>query len=162
MKKEKFGPLNPLYYSSNGTIDSVYYSDGRKLTYKEKIRLWYCWDFRSNFWNDYSIEHLKNKSVQVFIEELQNITCVPSIPEWKKIAVGTTFKKVKLITNHLGEIMTTAERVVPRYLDADRIMRLRQIDFNLIDELLKQIGTERYWDNGKVFFRKGVEEAKAI
>jgi len=147
--------LNPLYYSSNGTIDSVYYSDGRKLTYEEKIRLWYCWDFRSNFWNDYSIEHLKTKPVQVFIEELQDVRCVTGmIPKWKKIAVGTTFKKVKLIANHLGEIMTTAERVVPRYLEVDRIMCLRQIDFDLRDELLAQIGIEKYFDNGKLLFRK--------
>ena len=162
MKKEEFGPLNPIWYSSKGTIDSVYYSDGRKLTYEEKIRLWYCWDWRSNFWNDYPIEHLKTKAVQVFIEERQDLNHWHIkhfgkdyyVPKWKKIAVGTEIKKVKLIPNHLGEIMTTAERVVPRYLNADRIMRLSQIDFDLKDVLLAQIGIEKYYDDGKLFFRK--------
>ena len=166
MKKEEFGPLNPIWSSSNGTIDSVYYSDGRKLTYEEKIRSWYSYDYRQNFWNDYPIEHLKTKAVQVFIEELQDVNHWHIkhlgkdyyVPKWRKIAVGTEIKKVKLIPNHLGQIMTTAERVVPRYLNEFRVMRLRNlehtIDFDLKDVLLAQIGIEKYYDDGELFFRK--------
>ena len=145
------------FYSSRGTIDSVYCSDGRELKYKEKINIWYSYDCRQNFWNDYPIEHLKTKPVQVFIEELQDINhwhikhfgMDYYAPKWRKIAVGTEIKKVKLIPNHSGEIMTTAERVVPRYLNEFRVMRLRNIehtiDFDLKDELLGQIGMENYY-----------------
>jgi len=164
--REKFGPLNPVYHSSYGTIESVYSSDGRKLTLQEKINTWYSYDIRQNFWNDYPIKHLKTKAVQVFIEELQDVNHwhikhykrKHHIPKWRKIAVGTEIKKVKLIPNHLGETMTTAERVVPRYLNAHRIMGLHDIehtiDFDLRDELLAQIGIEKYFDNGKLLFRK--------
>ena len=164
--KEKFGPLNPVYHSSYGTIESVYSSDGRKLTLQEKIDTWYSYDCRQNFWNDYSIEHLKTKTVQVFIEDLQDVNHWHIkhfskdyyVPKWRKIAVGTEIKKVKLIPNHLGEIMTTAERVVPRYLNEFRVMGLHDIehtiDFDLRDELLAQIGIEKYFDNGKLLFRK--------
>jgi hypothetical protein len=139
--------INNVWYSNHGSIDSIYYSDGRYIPYEEKIRMWYCWDWRSNFWNDYSIEHLKNKPVQVFIEEFR---------DKQKIAIGTEIKKVKLIPNHLGQIMTTAERVVPRYFPfgADQVMGLSNIDYNFIDELLAQIGEERYFENGKLLFRK--------
>ena len=168
--REKFGPLNPVYHSSYGTIESVYSSDGRKLTLQEKINTWYSYDIRQNFWNDYPIEHLKTKPVQVFIEELQDVNRFKNhkgkyhvksrhhVPKWRKIAVGTEIKKVKLIPNHSGEIMTTAERVVPRYLNEFRVMRLRNIehtiDFDLKDELLGQIGMEKYYDNGKLLFRE--------
>ena len=161
-KMSKFVPLKPIGCSSNGTIDSVYCNDGRELTYEEKIKIWYSYDYRQNFWNDYPIEHLKTKPVQVFIEEMQDINnwhikhlgMDYYVPKWRKIAVGTEIKKVKLIPNHLGEIMTTAERVVPRYLNEGRVMFLRNIDFDLRDVLLAQIGLEKYYDNGKLFFRK--------
>ena len=152
-----------VYHSSYGTIDSVYSSDGRKLTLQEKIDTWYSWDWRSNFWNDYPLKHLKTKAVQVFIEDLQDVNhwhikhfgMDYYVPKWRKIAVGTEIKKVKLIPNHLGEIMTTAERVVPRYLQHPwQVMQLQNIDFNFTDELLAQIGMERYWDNGKLLFKK--------
>ena len=55
--------------------------------------------------------------------------------------------------------MTTAERVVPRYLQHPwQVMQLQNIDFNFIDELLAQIGMERYWDDGKLLFRKEVKK----
>jgi len=164
--REKFGPLNPVYHSSYGTIESVYSSDGRKLTLQEKINTWYSYDIRQNFWNDYTVKHLRTEPVQVFIEEWQDVNHWHIkhfsknyyVPKWRKIAKGTTIKKVKLIHNHLGEIMTTAERVIPRYLRVHTVMGLHDfehtIDFDLRDELLAQIGIEKYFDNGKLLFRK--------
>ena len=50
--------------------------------------------------------------------------------------------------------MTTAERVAPRYLTVGNIMFLKNIDSDLKDKLLAQIGMERCFDNGKEIFKK--------